>query len=152
MSQATDLVALNAEVLTAARLAVHGGTTIAFDPISNYVDTEDALFPGQMAVQVRTRVEEYDIGSDSNVTSAMASHEVTVSRALITSEFSGDESLFAQEEMLYAQARLLERNRWKALTKVEDVIEEPRVEGDITREGNTMSYTVAWSVRLVQPT
>ena len=85
MSALSNLSKLHDAVVVQAKRAVSGAPEdplVDREMVSAYLDTEDALKPGERKVQVRTIPAQEDIVWDSNAVLLSANHEITVVRSL----------------------------------------------------------------------
>ena len=148
-----DITLYHNDVIVEAKRAVAGGPedTTLFDRqlVSSYTDTEDALQPGTRSVQVRSILQPEDLNADSNGIVYTVVSEITVVRSLNIDVNPSDEQLYRTEEMLYGMGRLLETARWQANPFVDQVRVNPEVTEEPERSGNTITYTVAFTVRLI---
>lgn len=150
MTTLSELHFLYEEIVPVAERAVSGGIPIVSrEMVSAYSDTEDTLQPGERKIQVRVQPSEQDVQSDANATVLGADVEVTVVRSLHIEEHPNDERLYRSEEMLFGMDRLLERDRWiDQVSRIQDLTINPTISEAPERTGNTITYTVAFSVEL----
>ncbi len=87
----------------------------------------------------RIRFQEQLGQDDSNQHIQIAALELEVSHRLTDAL---DERAYTEGDMIAHQAALMDKTWWRDLASVRETVEGPELEGDVTREGNVISWVL----------